>query len=131
MESMIHAAYFPRHYLMHMFVVNAYLRLFFSVAGLACLKSKDLEWFFFCSLDGKYETGQRVKRSNEFGFWKTTGNDKRIVFKSRTVGWRKTLIFYEGKKPGTRSRSNWTMHEYRLDDKELPDASNYQVTISF
>ncbi|KAH7685274.1 NAC domain-containing protein [Dioscorea alata] len=84
------------------------------------LKSKDLEWYFFCPRDLKYATGSRTKRATDLGYWKTTGRDKAIVNKSDTVGMRKTLVFHEGKAPGG-SRTDWVIYEYRLEDKDLTD----------
>ncbi|KAM0946388.1 putative transcription factor NAM family [Dioscorea sansibarensis] len=86
----------------------------------SCLKSKDLEWYFFCPRDRKYATGSRTKRATDFGYWKTTGRDKTIANKSHTVGMRKTLVFHEGKAPGG-SRTDWIIYEYRLEDKDLTD----------
>ncbi|RWR84198.1 NAC domain-containing protein 82-like protein [Cinnamomum micranthum f. kanehirae] len=92
-------------------------------------KTKDLEGFFFCSLGSRYSNGKRKNRSSKCGYWKATAKDKDIYNKSHKVGWRKTLTFYRGK--AKENRTNWRIHEYRLEDKELPIASNYQVTIDF
>ncbi|XXG70904.1 hypothetical protein AAC387_Pa07g0279 [Persea americana] len=87
-------------------------------------KTKDLEGFFFCSLGSKYSNGQRKNCSSKCGYWKATGKDKAIYNKSHKVGKRRTLTFYRGKAKGT--ITDWHIHEYRLEDKELPIASNYQ-----
>ncbi|RWR84199.1 NAC domain-containing protein 82-like protein [Cinnamomum micranthum f. kanehirae] len=81
-------------------------------------KTKDLEGFFFCSLGRRYSKGQRKNRSGKGGSWNVTGKDKPIYNKSREVGLRTTLTFYRGKGRGT--RTDWRIHEYRLEDKELP-----------
>lgn len=107
------------------------LGLSFSLgAAKSFLKSKDLEWYFFCPRDLKYATGSRTKRATDLGYWKTTGRDKAIVNKSDTVGMRKTLVFHEGKAPGG-SRTDWVIYEYRLKDKDLTDTGNLQVMILF
>ncbi|XP_074371339.1 NAC domain-containing protein 82-like isoform X1 [Apium graveolens] len=82
------------------------------------LKSKDLEWYFFCPKQKKYSSGARSNRATENGYWKITGTDKLVTINQRTVGTRKTLIFYKGQPPKG-ERTDWVMHEYSLGDKKL------------
>lgn len=83
------------------------------------LKSRDLEWYFFCPRDRKYGgSSSRRSRCNEMGYWKTTGKDRPIIQNTHVVGMKKTLIFHSGKAPRG-DRTNWVMYEYRLDDKRL------------
>ncbi|XP_077213389.1 NAC domain-containing protein 82-like isoform X2 [Tasmannia lanceolata] len=91
----------------------------------SCLRSKDLEWYFFSPRNRKYGTGPRIKRATDIGFWKTTGEDVPVCHNSRTVGMRRTLVFYIGRAPRGR-RTDWVMHEYRLEDQELVDAGILQ-----
>jgi len=39
---------------------------------------------------------------------------------------KKTLVYYRGRAPQG-IRTDWVMHEYRLDDKECEDPSGIQV----
>ncbi|GMI76452.1 NAC SECONDARY WALL THICKENING PROMOTING FACTOR1, Arabidopsis NAC domain containing protein 43 [Hibiscus trionum] len=73
------------------------------------------DWYFFSHKDKKYPTGTRTNRATAAGFWKATGRDKIIYSSFRRIGLRKTLVFYKGRAPHGQ-KSDWIMHEYRLDD---------------
>lgn len=84
----------------------------------ASLESNDLVWYFFCPRDRKYSSGLRTNRSTGVGYWKATGKDRPVVYNSRTVGMKRTLVFHLGKPPRG-DRTDWVMYEYRLEDEEL------------
>ncbi|OEL23153.1 NAC domain-containing protein 43 [Dichanthelium oligosanthes] len=80
------------------------------------------DWYFFSHKDKKYPTGTRTNRATTAGFWKATGRDKAIYTSARRIGMRKTLVFYKGRAPHGQ-KSDWIMHEYRLDDATNPSAA--------
>lgn len=89
-----------------------------DLPGQSKLKSRDLEWYFFSVLDKKYGNGSRTNRATDRGYWKTTGKDREVRHRARTVGMKKTLVYHSGRAPRG-ERTNWVMHEYRLMDEEL------------
>lgn len=86
----------------------------------SCLRTGELEWYFFCPLEKKYGSGSKMKLATKIRYWKATGKDRVVQHNNRTVGMIKTLIFHTGKSPRG-ERTDWVMHEHRLEDKDLAD----------
>ncbi|CAN1251610.1 NAC domain-containing protein 35 [Linum perenne] len=81
------------------------------------------EWFFYVPRDRKYRNGDRPNRVTTSGYWKATGADRMIrTESSRSIGLKKTLVFYSGKAPKG-VRTSWIMNEYRLPHH---DTQRYQ-----
>ncbi|KAG0476199.1 hypothetical protein HPP92_012628 [Vanilla planifolia] len=80
------------------------------------------EWYFFTPRDRKYPNGARPNRATVSGYWKATGTDKAIYSCSRCVGVKKALVFYQGRPPKG-CKTEWIMHEYRLNDSQKTSKS--------
>ncbi|KAH7544639.1 NAC domain-containing protein 2 [Ziziphus jujuba] len=72
------------------------------------------QWFFFTPRDRKYPNGERPNRAAGSGYWKATGADRPVVSNEDKIGFRKALVFYQGKAPNG-VKTDWIMHEYRLN----------------
>ncbi|ESQ31493.1 hypothetical protein EUTSA_v10004501mg [Eutrema salsugineum] len=93
----------------------------------SCIRTGDLKWYFFCPREKKYPKSAKAKRSTESGYWKTTGKDRDVSYNNEVVGKIRTLIFHYGKTPRG-DRTDWVMHEYRLEDKVLAQKNVPQDT---
>ncbi|KAF1867023.1 hypothetical protein Lal_00049450 [Lupinus albus] len=81
-------------------------------AAMAAIGGK--EWYFYVPRDRKYKNGDRPNRVTTSGYWKATGADRMIrTLNFRSIGLKKTLVFYSGKAPKG-IRTSWIMNEYRL-----------------
>uniref|UniRef100_A0A8I6XGV9 NAC domain-containing protein n=1 Tax=Hordeum vulgare subsp. vulgare TaxID=112509 RepID=A0A8I6XGV9_HORVV len=79
--------------------------------------SGEREWYFFTPRDRKYPNGSRPSRAAGGGYWKAIGADRPVARAGRTVGVKKSLVFYHGR-PGAAVKTDWIMHEYRLAGAE-------------
>ncbi|KDO81800.1 NAC domain-containing protein 83 isoform X1 [Citrus sinensis] len=75
------------------------------------------EGYFFTQLENRDGKGQ-PKRTTKSGYWKDTGKVEQIIWNNSIVGFKKILVFYEGKPP-TGTRSRWVMHEFRVNPSYL------------
>ncbi|EOA20803.1 hypothetical protein CARUB_v10001139mg [Capsella rubella] len=98
-----------------------------DLPDMSFIKGGDLKWHFFCPREKKYASGVRANRATECGYWKTTGKERPVLCNSEVVGKIKTLVYHFGKSPRG-ERTDWVMHEYRLEDKVLTQMNVPQDT---
>jgi hypothetical protein len=109
--------------LYHVFILSWFYVLFFFLEKCKIGTTPQNDWYFFSHKDKKYPTGTRTNRATAAGFWKATGRDKVIYSNGKRIGMRKTLVFYKGRAPHGQ-KSDWIMHEYRLDDNTTTNDTN-------
>ncbi|XWS41345.1 hypothetical protein CRYUN_Cryun17cG0073300 [Craigia yunnanensis] len=107
--------------------VDIYKHAPWDLQDMSCLKTGDLKWFFYCPIEKKYARGAKLNRATVYGYWKTTGKDRPVKYNEEVVGMIKTLVFHQGKAPRG-DRTDWVMHEYRLEEKDLADRGIVQDT---
>ncbi|OMP08074.1 No apical meristem (NAM) protein [Corchorus olitorius] len=87
------------------------------------LNTGDLrKWFFFCPIKN-YAKGAKLNCATDYGYWKSTGKDRPVMYNKEVVGMIKTLVFRRGK-----AKTGWVMREYKLEDKELAERGVVQDT---
>ncbi|GMI78139.1 NAC domain containing protein 35, Arabidopsis NAC domain containing protein 34 [Hibiscus trionum] len=98
-----------------------------ELPALAAIGEK--EWFFYVPRDRKYRNGDRPNRVTTSGYWKATGADRMIRGEnSRSIGLKKTLVFYSGKAPKG-IRTSWIMNEYRLPHHETERYQKAEISL--
>lgn len=101
-----------------------------ELPALAAIGEK--EWFFYVPRDRKYRNGDRPNRVTTSGYWKATGADRMIRsdnhLSSRSIGLKKTLVFYSGKAPKG-IRTSWIMNEYRLPHHETERYQKAEISL--
>ncbi|KAM7481939.1 hypothetical protein LguiB_006522 [Lonicera macranthoides] len=98
-----------------------------ELPALAAIGEK--EWYFYVPRDRKYRNGDRPNRVTTSGYWKATGADRMIRTENfRSIGLKKTLVFYSGKAPKG-IRTSWIMNEYRLPHHETERLQKAEISL--
>ncbi|KAM7528965.1 hypothetical protein LguiB_032375 [Lonicera macranthoides] len=72
------------------------------------------EMYFFTPRDRKYKNGGRPNRAAGNGYWKANAAEKKVERRGKIIGHKRTLTYYEGKPPKG-DKTNWIMHEFRVE----------------
>jgi len=77
---------------------------------------KEKQRYFFCKKRREMSSNEnRLKTSSGEGYWKPSGKERQIVACGRTVGIKRTLVFYEINKSSSNcNKTRWSMTEYCL-----------------
>lgn len=63
------------------------------------------------------------------GYWKPSRADIKIESKGTIVGYKKVLVFHRGKAPNG-VKTNWIMHEYRLNHPPVTRRDENDMRVS-
>ncbi|MFQ6665228.1 hypothetical protein Gotur_032028 [Gossypium turneri] len=81
------------------------------------LQTGDRLWYFIYAPTYKYRNSKRINRTTREGYWKPTGNARKIIDPKtgEVIGTKKTLVFYKGQcNDKNKIKTCWVMHEYEL-----------------
>ncbi|KMT08948.1 hypothetical protein BVRB_6g136620 [Beta vulgaris subsp. vulgaris] len=80
----------------------------------------DKIWYFLTPRVKRYKKGSRPNRSAEDGYWKATRVEKTIKTNDdQEIGFKKTLVYYRGNNASDGVKTNWIMHEFRINGPSL------------
>lgn len=90
------------------------------------------QWYFFTKRNRKYSGGNRPNRGAGNGFWKQTNVNRPVfkVLKDKTkveLGRKVTLDYHDKSLKTAGQRTDWKMHEYRVNHKLPGLPSNYNT----
>ncbi|KMT08946.1 hypothetical protein BVRB_6g136600 [Beta vulgaris subsp. vulgaris] len=76
----------------------------------------DKIWYFFTPRDKRHKNGSRPSRRAKDGYWKATRAEKTIKTNDdQEIGFKNTLVYYIGKNASDGVKTNWIMHEFRIN----------------
>ena len=87
------------------------------LSGRSTLQTGDNLWYFMYPPKYKYRNSKRISRTTLEGYWKPTGNARKIIDPDTGVeiGSKKTLVFFKGQcNDKIKNKTCWVMHEYEL-----------------
>ncbi|OMO82379.1 No apical meristem (NAM) protein [Corchorus olitorius] len=88
-----------------------------ELPGHSNIHSGDQVWYFFYRPNYKYRNSTRIKRTTNQGYWKPTGNFRKVMSRDleTEIGKKRTLVFYKGRVgDNIKNKTGWIMHEYEL-----------------
>ncbi|XP_022771498.1 NAC domain-containing protein 69-like isoform X2 [Durio zibethinus] len=97
-----------------------------ELPGRSTLQTGDRLWYFMYPPKYKYRNSKLISRTTLVGYWKPTGNARKIINPDtgEEIGSKKTLVFHKGQyNDKNKNRTPWVMHEYEL--KVTPKATDF------
>ncbi|KAJ0105323.1 hypothetical protein Patl1_17934 [Pistacia atlantica] len=93
----------------------------FELPGLSRIQSDEKWCNFFCAPDYINADTKRVSRATKTGYWKVTGEVRKIKAKrsKEVIGSKRILVFYERPGGSQEIKTNWVMHQFSVDDDSL------------
>ncbi|XVF22255.1 hypothetical protein REPUB_Repub12eG0157800 [Reevesia pubescens] len=98
-----------------------------ELPGHSNIHSGDGVWYFFYRPNYKYRNSRRINRTTNEGYWKPTGNPRKIMARDleTEIGKKRTLVFYKGRVGDhIKIKTGWIMHEYELT-ATLPNQTTF------
>ncbi|XWS76789.1 hypothetical protein CRYUN_Cryun01aG0208000 [Craigia yunnanensis] len=98
-----------------------------ELPGHSNIHSGDQVWYFFYRPNYKYRNSTRINRTTNEGYWKPTGNPRKIMARDLVteIGKKRTLVFYKGRVgDNNKDKTGWIMHEYELAST-LPNQTTF------
>ncbi|GMI76186.1 hypothetical protein HRI_001287900 [Hibiscus trionum] len=101
-----------------------------ELPGRSTLQTGDRPWYFMYPPKYKYRNSKLISRTTMEGYWKPTGNARKII-NSETrseIGSKKTLVFYKGQcNSKNKNKTSWVMHEYELNATTESDQKPFKL----
>ncbi|KAJ0047500.1 hypothetical protein Pint_15340 [Pistacia integerrima] len=93
----------------------------FELPSLSRIQSDEKWCNFFCAPDYINADTKRVSRATKTGYWKVTGEVRKIKAKrsKEVIGSKRILVFYERPGGSKEIKTNWVMHQFSVDDDPL------------
>ncbi|XVF21347.1 hypothetical protein REPUB_Repub12eG0082800 [Reevesia pubescens] len=101
-----------------------------ELPGRSTLQTGDRLSYFVYPPKYKYRNSKRISRTTLEGYWKPTGNPRKIINTDtgEVIGSKKTLVFYKGQcNDKNRNKTCWVMHEYELMAAPTPTDSDQKT----
>ncbi|KAK6260468.1 NAC domain - like 10 [Theobroma cacao] len=98
-----------------------------ELPGHSNIHSGDQVWYFFYRPNYKYRNSTRIKRTTNEGYWKRTGNPRKVMARDleTEIGEKRTLVFYKGRvSDDNKNKTGWIIHEYELT-ATLPNQTTF------
>ncbi|KAF2288696.1 hypothetical protein GH714_010658 [Hevea brasiliensis] len=94
------------------------------------LSGRDPElWFFFIPRQESEARGGRPNRLTAAGYWKATGSPGHVYSNNRSIGVKRTMVFYRGRAPNGR-KTDWKMNEYKAIQGESSSSSSTVASLT-